>query len=1240
MSGAPDDRFARLLRFFVERPVVVLVLVVLGVLAGLRAAPVGPDFGLPDDPVGVDALPDLGENQQIVFTAWPGRSPQDIEDQIGYPLSAALMGIAGVRTVRSSSMFGFSSIYLIFEEGVEFYWARSRVLEKLASLGDGLLPEGVAPTLGPDATGLGQVFWYTLEGRGQDGQALGGFDLAELRTIQDWQVRQALNSVPGVSEVAAVGGFVQEYVVEVDPDAMRAHGVTLDEVYAAVRGANVEVGAQTIEINQVEYVVRGVGFLRDAQAIESSVVRLHKERPVTIGQVARVSVGPAPRRGLLDKAGLEAVGGVVVVRHGANARATINAVKEKIRQIAPGLPQKTLENGQVSQVTLVPFYDRTGLIDETLGTLGHALRDEILVTLVVVLALVLHLRSSMLIAGSLPLAVLMAFVAMRRFGVEANIVALSGIAIAIGTLVDMGVVVCENIHRRLGERGPGEAATDVVVAATREVATPVLTAVTTTVVSFLPVFSMVGTEGKLFRPLAFTKTFALVAALVIALFVLPACARMLFANRRFELPPRIGRWIHAMVLAVALGVLAHFWSPLGVGRSGVANFLFVALIVGVILVAFRAYQASYARILGWALRNKVAFLSVPVVVVLCGLQVWVGAPAWTAHLPDPLRHTQLVRGIEATFPGLDQEFMPPLDEGSFLYMPATMPHASIGAAREILRQQDLAIRTLPEVETVVGKLGRVESALDPAPVSMVETIINYRPEFRRGPGGEVLRYRYDRATDAVALDFDGNEVFAPDGLAYRVRGSFARDAQGRLIADRRGQPWRDWRRPLDPALNPGRAAWPGIADPDGIWDEIERVARVPGSTSAPRLQPIAARQIMLRSGMRAPMGIKLHGPDLESLERFGEEIESLLKRQPQLRAETVFAERVIGKPWLEIEPDRAALSRYGVAFAQVQGIIETAIGGKVATRTVEGRERFAVRVRYPRELRNDPESIAAILVPTASGEQIPLGQLTSIRITRGPQLIRSEDTFLTSYVTFDAQPGSSATTVVGELSRALDQKIRAGELVVPAGVSFAFEGSFKDEQRARRTLLVIVPVALAVIFLVLYLQFSSVSTTAMVFSGVFLAWSGGFLLLWLYSQSGFADFSVFGASLADVFNVQKTNLSVAVWVGFLALFGIATDDGVIMATYLDSSFRDRNPSNREEVRAATLGAATRRIRPCLMTTATTILALLPVLSSDGRGADVMVPMALPAVGGMLVVILTTLLVPVLYASREERRRGL
>ena len=548
----------RIIRFCLENKLVVALVVVMVAGWGLRVAPFDWDLGgLPRSPVPVDAIPDIGENQQIVFTEWMGRSPQDVEDQITYPLTVSLLGVPGVKTIRSYSFFGYSSIYVIFQENVDFYWSRSRVLEKLNSLPAGALPEGVQPALGPDATGLGQIFWYTLEGRDPQGRPAGGWDPDELRSVQDWYVRYALASAEGISEVASVGGFVREYQIDVDPDAMRAYGVGLDEIFKAVKSSNLDVGARTIEINRVEYVIRGLGFIRNIQDIEKSVVKVHDNVPITVKDLGKVSYGPALRRGALDKSGAEAVGGVVVVRYGFNPLEAIKNVKAKIAEIAPGLPEKTLPDGTVSKVTVVPFYDRTGLIHETLGTLDSALIEEVLVTIIVVIVMVLHLRSSVLISALLPLAILMCFIAMKTFGVDANIVALSGIAIAIGTMVDMGIVICENILRHLDEAGPEENKLEVVYRASAEVGSAVLTAVSTTIVSFLPVFSMSGAEGKLFKPLAFTKTFALLASIIVALTIIPPAAHILFTRKvNFDKIRRYALGGLLLVLAVVAGRLS------------------------------------------------------------------------------------------------------------------------------------------------------------------------------------------------------------------------------------------------------------------------------------------------------------------------------------------------------------------------------------------------------------------------------------------------------------------------------------------------------------------------------------------------------------------------------------------------------------------------------------------------------------------------------------------------------------
>jgi len=1237
------------IRFCLENKLVVMLFTAGLILWGTLVAPFDWKIdALPRDPVAADAIPDIGENQQIVFTEWMGRSPQDIEDQITYPLTTALLGLPEVKTVRSYSMFGFSSIYIIFNEGAEFYWTRSRILEKLNSLPSGLLPAGVQPQLGPDATALGQVLWYTLEGRDAAGSPAGGWDMQELRSTQDWYVRYALQGVEGVAEVASIGGFVKEYQIDVDPDALRIHQLTLADVFAAVKGSNLDVGARTIEINSVEYVIRGLGFIKSLDDLRKTVVASRDGVPVTLAQLATVEFGPALRRGALDKAGAEAVGGVVVTRFGENPLEVIKRVKARIAEITPGLPSKTLADGTESKVTIVPFYDRSGLIHETLGTLEDAIRDQILVTIIVVVLMVMHLRSALLISSVLPLAVLFAFVAMKLTGVDANIVALSGIAIAIGTVVDMGIVLVENILRHLEKARPGESALETVYRACSEVGGAVLTAVATTVISFLPVFTMEGAEGKLFSPLAYTKTFALIGAIVVALAIIPPLAHWFIAGKiRSRLSgwgvwgalalagiiaPLVLSWfpvwLGLLFIAVAafnlLGeriptvwrqrtlyafnfifalvvvfILAGTWAPLGPDVP-VHNIIFVMLTVGSLLLGMLLFVHFYRHILACLLRAKLLFMASSSVIVIWGLCAWLGVGTVFGWLPGWAKNNPVYTSAFHAFPGLGKEFMPDLDEGSYLFMPTVMPHASIGETMDILRKQDMAIQAIPEVDSVVGKLGRAESPLDPAPVSMIETIVSYKSEYKTDADGRLLTYVYDQKT-----------------------GEFARDAAGELIPDPDGHPYRQWR--------------DEIRSPDDIWREIARAAAVPGSTSAPKLQPIAARVVMLQSGMRAPMGLKVYGPDLATIEQVSLQIEGLLKEVPSINAGAVLADRIVGKPYLEVAIDRDAIARHGIKIQMVQDVIEVAIGGKPITTTVEGRERYPVRVRYPRELRDSIDGIENILVAAPDGTQIPLRQLARIDYVRGPQAIKSEDTFLVAYVIFDKTTGFAEVEVVEQADALLRSKIASGELTIPAGVSYKFTGSYENQIRAEKRLSIVLPIALFAIWLILYFQFKRIAVTLLVFSGIAYAWAGGFILLWLYGQPWFMDFEFFGHAFRDLFQMGTINLSVAVWVGFLALFGIATDDGVIMATYIGQRLDDAPSETPDDIRARILEAGAKRVRPAMMTIATTILALLPVLTSAGRGSDVMIPMAIPTFGGMLIGIVTVFVVPVLYCSLEEFR---
>ncbi len=1252
-----------IIKYFLENKLVTMLLLGTMIMWGISTAPF--NWGesiIPRNPVPVDAIPDIGENQQIVYTEWPGRSPQDIEDQISYPLTTALLGIPGVKTIRSNSIFGLSSIYLIFEEDVEFYWSRTRVLEKLNSLPRNLLPNEVSPALGPDATALGQVYWYTLEGRDEEGNPAGGWDPHELRTIQDFQVGYALTSVKGVSEVGTIGGFVKEYQVDIDPNAMKAHNVTVAQIMNAVKKSNLDIGARTIEYNKVEYLIRGLGYIETLKDLEESVIISNDNVPIRVKDVAKVSFGPATRRGGLDKGGAEAVGGGVVARYGANPLDVINRVKEKIKEIEAGLPSKILADGTVSRVTVVPFYDRTGLIKETLGTLEEALTLEMLIALLVVIVLVLNLRASILITSLLPLGVLITFIMMRQFGVDANIVALSGIAIAIGVMVDVGVVFTENIiqHLELPENlgKKGKELIGVIYNGASEVASAVVTALFTTIVSFLPIFAMEAAEGKLFGPLAFTKTFAMLAALFIGLIFIPTFAHIVFSIRfdkgkmskvwngllillglvfvigfgswlsialilfginnllEYKWPESQRKYVNYIDIVITLFVVVYFiagvWMPLGVQNSFFANLLFVSATVGSVLGILMLIVKFYTPLLTWCLDNKWKFLMAPIFIVLFGIVSWQGFNKVFNFFPEFAKDNSAWNELSETFPGVGKEFMPSLNEGSFLLMPTTMPHSGVDENIDVIRKLDRHLNAIPEVALSVGKWGRANSALDPAPISMYENIINYVPEFKVNEDGHKMQFKVDE-NDAFVLK---------DGSTYKYTvDEFRSIATDDLIEDDDGEYFRQWR--------------VEIQSPDDIWKDILEHSKIPGLTSAPKLQPIETRLVMLATGMRAPMGIKVFGPDLETIEKVGYDIEEILKQVPSVEASAVFADRVVGKPYLEIKIKRESIARYGLTIEDMQKVIGTAVGGMSLTTTVEGRERFPVRVRYAREFRDNPEDLKRVLIPTPEGVQVPLEELAEILYVRGPQVIKSEDTFLVSYVIFDKKDGHAEVDVVEDAQALLEQKMKSGEFVLPAGVSYRFTGNYENQVRATKRLMLVVPISLLVIFLILYFQFKSVVTTSMIFSGLIVAFSGGFIMLWLYSQPSFLDFSVGGINLRDLFQVHTVNLSVAVWVGFIALFGVATDDGVLMGTYLTQLFEKDKPDTKDKVRATVLLAASKRVRPAVLTTATTIIALIPVLTSQGKGSDIMGPMSIPLFGGMLIEVMTMFIMPVLYSMWQE-----
>lgn len=1240
------------IKFFLENKMVTFLLLILVLSWGIIVSPFKWDLGfLPYDPVPVDAIPDLGENQQIVFTEWMGKSPRDIEDQITYPLTTAMLGLPGVESIRSTSMFGLSSVYIIFDDDVEYYWSRSRVLEKLNSLPRGLLPTGVQPKLGPDATALGQIFWYTLEGRDENGKPAGGWDLHELRSIQDFYVRYALAGAEGVAEVATVGGHIKEYQVDLDPHAMKAYQISMMEVMEALQKSNQDVGANTIEINQVEYYIRGIGYVEKLEDIEEVVVRATDNTPLRLKDIARVQLGPADRSmlGILDKSGAEAVGGVVVARYGDNPLQVIENVKQKIAEISTGLPQKKLNDGRISKITVVPFYDRSNLIYETLGTLNEAVVLQILITIVVIIVMVYNLRASLLIAALLPLAVLMCFIFMKQFGIDANIVALSGIAIAIGTMVDLGIILNENILKHIEESRNEKPLVKVIYEASAEVSSAIVTAVATTVVSFIPVFTLEAAEGKLFGPLAYTKTFALIASLIFVLVFMPAFAHVVMGWKSRGMLKRYGNYLLLLVgifsvfllpwagivlfllglnnlltqnisrystlhrpvlIGVTAGAVAWLlteqWLPLGVAVSTFTNFFFISILLALVLGIFVGFLLFYRHILEWCLHHKRLFMVVPISIIGFGMVIWLGFSnlfGWLAIGFDVIgvniRQSEIYSKLAHTFPGMGREFMPSLNEGSFLLMPTSMPHSGVEVNQRVLQQLDMLVTAIPEVESVVGKAGRAETALDPAPMSMFEIMINYLPEYKADARGHKIRY---------AVDKDDN---------------FLEDSLGNLIPDPRGKYYRQWR--------------DEIQSPDDIWMEISSVANIAGVTSAPKLQPIETRMVMLQTGMRAPMGIKVYGPDLEAIEEFSLQLERHLKQVPSVNPEAVFADRSLGKPYIEVELDRKAMSRYGLNIADVQEYIEVGMGGMAVTTTVEGRERYSIRLRYARDFREDAQSMDRILVMTNSGAQVPLTEMAQVVYRPGPMMIRGEDSFLVGYVLLDKRPEFAEGNVVEDAQAYLQDKINSGELQVPPGVSFKFSGSYENQLRAEKRLAMIIPLCLFVIFLILYFQFRRVSTPVFIFSAIAMAFSGGFIMLWLYGQPWFMDFSIFGTNVRELFQMKSFNMSVAVWVGFIALFGIATDDGVVMATYLKQNFEVQKPTSQKMIREKVVQAGLRRIRPCIMTSATTLLALLPVLSSSGRGSDIMIPMAIPSFGGMTVALISLFVVPVLYCWWEERK---
>jgi Cu(I)/Ag(I) efflux system membrane protein CusA/SilA len=1043
-----------------------------GVLA-LRATP-------------LEALPDLSDVQVIIQTEYGEQAPRILEDQVTYPIAAEMLKVPGARTVRGYSFFGVSFVYVIFEDGTDLYWARSRVLEYLNGL-QGRLPTSVTPTLGPDATGLGWVFQYAIEDRS------GRQSLADLRALQDWNLRYALTSVAGVAEVASIGGFEKQYQIDLDPARLQAYGVPITRVMDAIRNANADVGAMVVELTEREYMVRGLGYLQSLADIENVVVSATASGvPVRVAELGRVSTGPAVRRGIAELDGRgEAVGGIVVMRYGENAYRTIANVKARLAEVGATLPEG---------VTIRPVYDRSDLIRRAIETLRGKLLEESLVVALVCVVFLLHTRSALVAILTLPLGVLLAFVGMRIAGVGSDIMSLGGIAIAIGAMIDAAIVMIENMHKHL-ERAitaKGGGAGDrldvdsldaaerwqVVRKSAREVGPALFFSLLIITVSFVPVFALSGQEGRLFRPLAFTKTFAMAAASLLSVTVVPVAMGLFIRGRIVrESANPINRWLMRLYHPVIALVLRHRWGTVG----------------GALLVL---------------------------------LLTWI---PWKR---------------------LGSEFMPPLDEGTLLFMPTTLPGASVARARELLKIQDGVLKSFPEVESVWGKAGRANTATDPAGLDMIETTVALRP----------------------------------------------------------------------------RAEWrPGMT-PDGLVAAMDSAVRIPGVTNAWTM-PIKGRIDMLATGIRTPVGVKIFGPDLAELERLGRAVERSVMMVPGTRS--AFAERAVSGYYLDIDVDRAAAARHGLNVGDVQTVIATAVGGMTITQTVEGRERYGVRVRYPQELRDTPERLADVLVPvshgpdranagsgmgmagsaTPSGREafVPLGQVARISQVAGPMVVRSEDAQPTAWVYVDV----AGRDVGGYVEQA--RQMVASEVPLPTGYRLEWSGEFEHMQRAARTMRVVVPAVLVIILLLLYLNFRSVGEALLVMLSLPFALVGGIWFVWALGY----------------------NWSVAVAVGFIALAGVAAETGVVMLIYLDHAWKARSAEGRRptarDLHDAIIEGAVERVRPKMMTVTAIMAGLLPILWGDGAGASVMRRIAAPMIGGMVSsTVLTLVVIPAVYALWKER----
>ncbi len=1117
----------------------------------------------------LDAIPDLSDVQVIIYTDYPGQAPQVVEDQVTYPLTTAMLSVPFAKVVRGYSFFGYSFVYLIFEDGTDIYWARSRVMEYLNFVSN-RLPPGVTPSLGPDATGVGWVYQYVLH------DTTGETDLAELRSLQDWFIRYELTAVPGVSEVASVGGFVKQYQVEVDPNKLLAYKIPIQKIKKAIQRSNADAGGKLVEMGETEFMVRGLGYLSSVEDIQNISLGVDAMgTPLLLKDVAQVHIGPELRRGILEWNGEgETVGGVVVMRYGENAQEVIQRVEEKLRDLEKGLPPG---------VEIRTGYDRSALIERAVDTLKTKLTEEMMVVALICIIFLLHFRSAFVAIFTLPVGILISFIIMYPFDINANIMSLGGIAIAIGVMVDASVVMVENAHKHL-ERDRGKKPhTQIILDSAKEVGPALFFSLLIITVSFLPVFSLMEQSGRLFRPLAYTKTTAMAASSVLAITIIPVL--MTFFVRENALDPALSRgkkmriWLLALV-GPGLLVGGLGWAGVDLPDHSLAAALILSLFLAVCLfpqkirpehrnplnrILIRFYRPVIGFVLSW--RKLTLVLAVAVL-----------ALTWY-----PLKR-------------LGSEFMPPLNEGDILYMPTTLPGISITKAKELLQQTDKIIQRFPEVQTTMGKIGRAETSTDPAPLSMIETVIMLRPQ--------VVYEMVDKERF-----FSHWQVWLKKPLTW----IFPEKVRGKILHEWRKKPidwfFKDWpgfvKAPLEALLPQQR-----YLTIQELMDDLEVAVKFPGLTNAWTM-PIKTRIDMLSTGIKTPVGIKIMGPDLEVLAGMGEQIEALLRDKPGTLS--VFSERVTGGNYLDFTINREEIARYGLSVQDVQDIIRTAIGGMNVTHTVEGLERYPVNLRYQRHFRDNLEELKRVLVPTPMGAQVPLIQLADMSVKKGPAGIKSENSKRSAWVFVDIRD-TDIGTYVKEARALVDEKIQ-----IPAGYSLVWSGQYEYLEKARKTLNIIIPATLMLIFVLLFLHFGNFTEVVIVMAGLPFALVGGFWLIYLLGY----------------------NLSVAVGVGFIALAGLAAETGIVMLVYLDEVHGRYMSQGRlaslADLRAAVVEGAVDRVRPKIMTVATTLIGLLPVMYGSGAGSQIMKRIAAPMVGGLVSsTVMTLIIIPVVYHFWKSR----